>query len=466
MIMIHIQYSQCLIWINILVLFVLTVTCAMQEPNTLHETTQSMLPRTRLSAFNNYNSSITTTAAAANNNNNIFNNNNKFSSIRQILYRRPNRHPNETLRWHKINMITNLFKHRVKRKAIAVPVPVPVPALTKPQSPSSDVIASNAIIYERNSSTNFLDFSHNTQQIRDKILNFVHLNMLLNQRSIHNASDILAVNFSHNVITQIDASILKSLSHVRHLDLSYNHIEWFNVSVAGNQIEWLSISSNQLHTFDGKNLEHLKYLDLSCNNIEHTTHIQLNELSELEYINLSGNRLSCFQPHIFEKLIKLKVISLSHNRLNRINNDMFRNLVDIEALDLSYNRITLIENASFLHSSKLQYLDLSHNAIDAASLNAFLGIPNIIKLSIAFNTQLSDAMQGFFSSWSLKNLDMSGTGLCEIPNALIQSVRTLNISNNEFAVNIILFFNSFSFFIFYFALLIFMFIKPFKLHFA
>lgn len=363
-------------------------------------------------------------------------------------------------------MISNLFKHRVKRKATKQSVLSKSnnsnsssnnnSSNRKPLQPSVSLPTSNAIIYEQNISTNTIDFSNN-QQIHE-ILTAEHLNMLLlNQRSIHNATDNLALNFSHNLIKQIDANLLNSLERrVRRLDLSYNKIQLFsaeNVSANGpNQIEWLSISNNALQSFNGENLKHLKYLDLSCNNIENASQIRMsissgsgsgNDSSILECMNLSGNRLNQLQVAIVvEKLIKLKVMNLAYNRLESVQNGMFRNLGDIEALNLSHNRIASVESGSFSMLLKLQYLDLSHNFIDAISLRAFLSIPNLRKLSIAFNVmRMGDTLQGFISSWSLKHLDMSGTGLCEIPNALTQSVRTLNISYNNFGVITFIYFS-------------------------
>lgn len=389
-----------------------------------------------MNAFSNntpqiqYNKEMSThaTITTNNNNNKNNNNNNRFRSIRQVLYT-PYIHQNETLRWHKIN--SSIFKYRVKRKTKST---VAKASVSRGQILSQATTTTTATTTndDRNNSTNIIDFSHNKQI--HKILTFIDLHTLLNESSIMNISDILVLNLSKNVINQIDGNILKSLENLRRLDLSQNQINVLNMNATNIKLQWLNVSENQLVSFNGKHLPILKFLDLSCNNIANSTQIQINELSELEHFDLSGNQLNIIQRNVFEKSIKLKVVNLSYNRLNSINKDTFRDLVNIEGLDLSYNQITFIDNDSFSHLIKLQYLDLSHNRIDAITLRAVQGIPNMIKLSIAFNTKLGDALQGFISSWSLKELDMSGTGLCEIPNALAQSIHTLNVSNNNFAV--------------------------------
>ncbi|XP_055324473.1 probable serine/threonine-protein kinase DDB_G0282963 [Sitodiplosis mosellana] len=429
------QCSKCLMRIDIFILFILTLSSLIIRLNAFsNETPPQTGHNEQMSTQPNHNSNSNSNG---NGNSNINNNNNyRFRSIRQVLYHTPYIHQNETFRWHKINSST--FKYRVKRKTKSNVAKTSQSSGQIASSPSSLSSSSSAAALSQatkddpNNSTNIIDFSHN-KQIHE-ILSFVDLKMLLNQRSINNVSDILVLNLSENVIKQIDENVLKSLENVRRIDLSHNQIDVLNVSAPNNKIEWLSVSENQLVSFNGQNLTILKFLDLSCNHVENSSQIRLNELNELEYVNLSGNQLNIIRPNVFEKSIKLKVVNLSYNRLKSINTNTFWDLVNIEGLDLSFNQISYIENDSFSHLTKLQQLDLSQNYIDATSLRAIQQIPNLIKLSIAFNTQLGDALQGFISSWSLKEIDMSGTGLCEIPNALAQSVHTLNISNNNFAV--------------------------------
>ncbi|XP_031631722.1 probable serine/threonine-protein kinase DDB_G0282963 [Contarinia nasturtii] len=426
MIMSLFHCSKCLMRTDILVLFILTLTSIIIRVNAFNNDTPKFV-------YNN--KQISNIYTNANNNNNM---NNRFRSIRQVLYHTPYIHQNETSRWQKIN--SGIFKYRVKRKTKTTVTKISQSSgqdkiIVRPTLPPPTTAAATdaaPIRDDPNNSTNIMNFSHNKQI--PEILSFVNLNMLLvlNQKSIHN---ILVLNLSGNGIKEIEDNVLKSLENVRRLDLSQNQINVFNVSMSNNnKIKWLSVSDNQLVSFNGKSMAILKFLDLSCNHIQSSSEIHLNELNELEYVNLSGNRLNIIQQHVFQKLIKLKVINLSYNRLKSINNNIFRDLNNIESLDMSYNQISFIENDSFSHLMKLQYLDLSYNQIETSSLRALQGIPNLIKLSIAFNTKLGGALQEFISSWSLNEVNMSGTGLCEIPNALAQSVHTLNISNNNFAV--------------------------------
>lgn len=404
------QCSKCLMRTDIFVLFILTLTSIILRVNASTDNTPQFMSNKQIYTDTNTNT----------NNNNNNNANNRFRSIRQVFNHTQYIDQNETLR-HKIN--SRIFTYRVKRKTKS----------TVSQSSEQDrittITTSRTTKDDRNNSTNIVNFSHNKDI--PEILSFVNVNVLamLNEWTIHN---ILVLNLSRNRIKEIDDNVMKSFKNVRRLDLSQNKINVFNAS--NLNIEWLNVSENQLVSFNVKNMKMLKFCDVSCNHIENSSKLNLNELNELEYINLSGNRLNIIQSNAFQKLIKLKIVNLSYNQLKCINKTIFQDLSNIESLDMSYNQITYIEFDSFSHLMKLQYLDLSYNHIDTSSLRALQGIPNLIKLSIAFNTKLGAALQEFISSWSLKEVDMSGTGLCEIPNALAQSVHTLNISNNNFAV--------------------------------
>lgn len=295
-------------------------------------------------------------------------------------------------------------------------------------------------INNNNNSTKVLNFSNNKNL--HEIVKSSDLDIKFNQSIInHSLSDILVLNFSHNSIKQIDTNVTNAFPNLIHLDVSHNQLQTFNLNLSGahnnnkSKLILLDLSSNQLRSFDGRQLNNLKYLDLSCNSIVDATKLNLSELSDLAYVDLSGNSIKRLHRTLFQNLTKLKVVRLAGNRLNKIYKNYFFNLIDIEALLLSNNNISEIENDTFAYLPNLQYLDLSNNQLDATSIRALQGIPDLITLSVAFNPHMGNALQGFVASWSLKQLDASGTGLCQIPTALAQSVHTLNISNNHFQVS-------------------------------
>lgn len=285
-------------------------------------------------------------------------------------------------------------------------------------------------------SNDFSDFGtkiNSTKIINLSNRNLSDINIKAIEVTVPILSDILVVNISNNNISLVNADTMNNLSNVLYLDLSANNIESFNGTF--NKLIELNLAGNKLTSFHSELLPNVKVLDLSCNNFSNANDLDLKYLNNLERVDLSCNQLRNLNAKLFQKTINVKILSVSCNQLNRILKNYFFNLMNLEVLRLSHNNISEIEIDTFAYLPNLQYLDLSYNRIDASSIRALQGIPDLIGLSLAYNRKLGDALQGFIASWSLKELDASGTGLCQIPAALAQSVHTLNISDNFFQVS-------------------------------
>lgn len=201
----------------------------------------------------------------------------------------------------------------------------------------------------------------------------------------------------------------------------------------------LDLSHNRLSSLQLQNFTQLQQLS-ACNN----TLTLLPALSAtLSALDLSWNKLRQLSSNnrssssFFEqRMPQLKHLNLAHNELGgAIARQAFYNLIGLETLLLGWNNITDIDYETFLALPNLQHLDLSHNQLSGSAIRALQGIPDLVSLSIAHNPLVGAAMQEFVASWSLKDLDASGTGLCQVPAALAQSVRTLKLSHNWFQVS-------------------------------
>lgn len=250
------------------------------------------------------------------------------------------------------------------------------------------------------------------------------------------------LNLAYNDIEYLDESVVKAFKNIERLDLAYNKIENFNLSVGENystqfsRLKILNLTANRLKSFQSARIKSLKGIDLSCNLFSEPTKFNLSQLIYLDYVDLSCNHLNTLQMETLQNVTNLKVLNLAGNHLSRIGRNQFDSLVNIEVLTLSNNNIIDIESDAFAYLANLQFLDLSNNNLSANSLHALQNIPDLNGLSVAYNKDLGNALQGFVTSWSIKELDVSGTGLSEIPAALAQSVHSLNLSQNHFAVNI------------------------------
>jgi Leucine rich repeat/Leucine Rich repeat len=260
------------------------------------------------------------------------------------------------------------------------------------------------------------------------------LNDSLSDQSV---SVVSVVNLSQNYLQQLNYNYLNKFVNLQQLDLSSNNLSAI-VSLASDRLEYLNVSGNQILRFSGEKLRNLKFLDLSSNQLNESRYIVLYDLLHLTSIDLSCNHLSAVDKNLFLNNRNLRHIDLSGNLLTRITRDTFNNLDNLEVLDLTNNNISWIENDTFSCLPSLQYLDLAGNDIHIASIRALQGIPDLIGLSLAFNRHLNDvndALQGFVASWSLRELDISGTDLCDVPAALTQSVRMLNLADNYLQVS-------------------------------
>lgn len=269
----------------------------------------------------------------------------------------------------------------------------------------------------------------NEKQINANI-SLANLNTL---QLFYNLSEISVLNASNSEILQITNSLLNIFPNLIRLDLSKNQIISFNVSTKTNHLIGLDLSTNRISSFSGYNLQKLKVLNLSCNNISTIFDFHLNELNDLEILDLSGNLLYDING-IFSSQKILKALNLAWNKLEKIHKNDFSFMLDIGILNLSHNDIAQIENDSLTYLLKLEYLDLSNNNLSAESIQSFQSIPELTKVSVAFNP-IGNALQAFITSWSLRDLDASGSGLSEIPTALAQLIHALNISNNDFQVS-------------------------------
>lgn len=275
--------------------------------------------------------------------------------------------------------------------------------------------------------TKVLDFSN-------KKLRVIDFNILGVNDTI--LSDALVLNFSNNNIKILNDNLPDQVARVEYLDLSSNDINYFNSSF--NKLIKLNLEQNELTSFKSDYMKNINVLNLAGNNFSDPNEIELEYLVNLERIDLSCNEFQDLHYSLFQKTTNVIEVNISYNRLTRVQKNYFYNLINIEVLLLAHNNISEIDNDTFAYLPNLQFLDLSHNRIDATSIRSLQGIPDLIGLSLAYNPELGDALQGFVASWSLKELDISGTGLCQIPVALAQSVHTLNVSDNHFQVCVIL----------------------------
>ncbi|XP_053946363.1 uncharacterized protein LOC128855463 [Anastrepha ludens] len=244
-----------------------------------------------------------------------------------------------------------------------------------------------------------------------------------------NRTIIQTLDLSNNQLQTVNLSAFTALQQV---ELANNSLTAIPLSAnASSAITTLNLNGNQIAHAEAISNPNLRELHLSGNRITRLAHLNLSMLSALETLDLSCNRIAELETAFFpQRMHNLRHLNLAYNRLGTIYRETFYNLLSLNTLLLSHNNISDIDYETFLALPNLQYLDLSYNQLRGEAIRALQGIPDLVRLSIAYNPEVGAAMQEFVASWSLKELDASGTGLCQIPAALAQSVRTLKLTDN------------------------------------
>ncbi|KNC23797.1 hypothetical protein FF38_01290 [Lucilia cuprina] len=241
---------------------------------------------------------------------------------------------------------------------------------------------------------------------------------------------VSVLDLSHNYIAKLNTSVFNNITSLNTVNLQNNSFTTIPLS-QGTTLRTLNLNNNLIKSSLLPSNIYLRNLYLSSNIIENLSSIDFSLLKNLESLDISHNLLQNSESSFFnQRMHNLKHLNLAFNQLGSIYRETFYNLLSLNTLLLSHNNISDIDYETFLALPNLQYLDLSFNGLKGKSIRALQGITGLVALNIAFNPEIGAYMQEFVASWSLKELDASGTGLCQIPAALAQSVRSLKLTHN------------------------------------
>ncbi|CAC5391063.1 TLR13 [Mytilus coruscus] len=153
-----------------------------------------------------------------------------------------------------------------------------------------------------------------------------------------------------------------------------------------NELRYLSLSDNVLHTWTGPvtNIKKLTDLDLSANFCSNISKKFFNpDFTNLRCLLLQNNLLGLVLPtdvdgEIFQNLYNVEYINLSKNKIANIPNLLFKEQQNLERLDLSENMIDDI-NFKISHMRKLIFLNVRNNRISTLSQYAMNELDSIAK---------------------------------------------------------------------------------------
>ncbi|TST22559.1 Podocan [Bagarius yarrelli] len=196
----------------------------------------------------------------------------------------------------------------------------------------------------------------------------------------------------------------------------------------------LSLSNNSLESTSSSfpvgvlsSLSNLRTLSLSHN---HLTTVPLRLPLSLQELYLRSNLIQRFQAGVFQGKVQLQVLDLSANRLTNkgLGKDALINATHLESLNLEGNFLKQVPR--YLPQS-LKTLNLEGNSIFSISKTTFLSLPHLEHLGLARN-KISKVVPGAF--WGLPllhQLDLSYNMLHLVPHQLPTWLIFIALNHNK-----------------------------------
>lgn len=232
----------------------------------------------------------------------------------------------------------------------------------------------------------------------------------LGNNCLENAVNLQTLLLSQSGILKIPKSAFAGTA-IKHLDLSYNSIQFNSLLSLTNTMIFVNVSHNSISDLfrGGVFPQELETLDLSFNNIS-SLHIDTFEkANKLLTLNLAHNKLFWFYEKAFMGLTKLKTLDLSYNQLANFHVNIFIDLQNMETLNLAGNEFYTLDPVIFQKITRIKHMYLQENHFQTLSILTFANFKE------------------------LRTLDMRNNELLRIPEDLpkVGSIKTLDISCNR-----------------------------------
>jgi len=161
-------------------------------------------------------------------------------------------------------------------------------------------------IFKRNINLNVLNLSHN--RIRT-----------IEEGSLKNLENLKALRLDNNELEDMNG-LVSTLSNLRWLNVSTNHLKWFDFAFIPKSLEWLDIHQNHIkrigNYYQLRGGYNLSSLDASFNIIENLDNSMF--LTEIQHLYLNNNKISNISANAFISMKNLSRVELQDNQLSTI----------------------------------------------------------------------------------------------------------------------------------------------------
>ncbi|XP_027920543.1 probable LRR receptor-like serine/threonine-protein kinase At2g24230 [Vigna unguiculata] len=305
----------------------------------------------------------------------------------------------------------------------------------------------------------------NREHVVSLVFSGMNLSGTVPDNTIGKLGKLQTLDLSHNKITGLPSDFW-SLSSLKNLNLSWNHISGSLTSNIGNfgLLESIDLSSNNFSEEIPEavcSLLSLRILKLNHNRFAHNIPSGILKCQTLVSIDLSSNQLNGTLPEGFgASFPKLRMLNLAGNNFNgrvsdisglksianlNISGNSFQgSIVDmfqgnLEVLDISRNQFQghipqVLYNFSGYNWSHLVYLDLSENKLSGEFFQNLNESLNLKHINLAHNRFTIQKLPQIEMLLNLEYLNLSKTSLVgEIPGKISQLIKlsALDLSLNH-----------------------------------
>lgn len=288
---------------------------------------------------------------------------------------------------------------------------------------------------------NEIDFSHN--QI--SVMNF---------KNLKKATQITAMNFSYNCISNIVSGALSMLLNLEVLDISYNRIVRINEDAFRDNryLKVLRLNENPLAVFASEliaPLRHLEILDLSYTQIRQSNDGSFKDNPNLKELDLRGVPLKKFSFRTLSSKANAVEVRLPVNSIEELDisctnlvchftqfydDDSFKNLQIFNISRNNFNGQNISKLLKQIEANQLKILDLSHNNIGVLNEGMLDNFQYLQHLNLS-HSHISEIENGALrKQLNLESLDLSNNNLASINNMIFSfrnKLKCLNLDHNR-----------------------------------
>ncbi|CAM8888914.1 unnamed protein product [Rhodiola kirilowii] len=253
-----------------------------------------------------------------------------------------------------------------------------------------------------------------------------------------NQSTLWNLDLSDN---QIDGHIpnhIWNMTTLLTLNLSHNRLEFLGRNELGRGLEFVDLSSNQLHGKLPKIQQGIKYLDLSRNLFDSIIPLTIGSSAfGMGFFSLSSNKLHGSIPVSICNATIVRLLDFSNNFLSGALPECLVLLPYLTVLNLRNNNMNGIIPYSLPSPCVLQTLDLSYNSFQGDIPKSLGGCNSLEALDLGYNK-----LHDMFPCWTtnvtmltvlvLRSNSLYGNTQCLNHNYNWSRLQIMDISSNNF----------------------------------